>query len=506
MGVKKMKNYLQNLGKSIMLPVSILPVASLLMGIGYWIDPAGLSGEGTNALAIFLIQAGLAVINNLSVLFAVGIATGLSKDGNGAAGLSGLVGFLIVTELLSVNGLSVLLGIPAEEVPMAFGATKNVFIAIIAGTVAAYLYNRYSSTKLPTALAFFSGRRLIPILTAGAMLIISAILFFVWPVAYNALVAFGTFISSLGAFGAGLYGFFNKLLIPTGLHHALNAVFWFDLIGINDIGNFWASTGEKGVVGMYQAGFFPIMMFGLPGAALAMYKNAEPKAKKITAGIMIAGAFASFFTGITEPIEFSFMFAAPGLYLLHAFLTGVSMFIAATFHWTAGFGFSAGLVDFVLSLRIPIANQPLMLMVLGLVMFAVYYFVFDFVIRKFDISTPGRGTNVTTEVEGGSEASTTETAGAGITSDDKYGRMATGIYQAVGGDDNIVSYYNCATRLRFELKDADKVDQQAIKNLGVPGVNQLDKNHLHVIVGTEVQFVADEMKKISDAEVKDGNA
>ncbi|MEY8369939.1 N-acetylglucosamine-specific PTS transporter subunit IIBC [Aerococcaceae bacterium 50-4] len=496
-----MKNYLQNLGKSIMLPVSILPVASLLMGIGYWIDPAGLSGEGTNLSAIFLIQAGNAIIHNLPILFSVGIATGLSKDGNGAAGLSGLVGYLIVTNLLSLEGLSILMNMPVEEVPMAFDATENVFMAIIAGSVAAALYNRYSGTKLPTALAFFSGRRLIPILSAAAMLVISLLLFFVWPFAYDALVAFGTFISGLGALGAGLYGFFNKLLIPTGLHHALNSVFWFDLIGINDIGNFWASEGVKGVTGMYQAGFFPIMMFGLPGAALAIFKNAESKAKKIAAGTMIAGAFASFFTGITEPIEFSFMFAAPGLYLVHAFLTGVSMFIAATFHWTAGFGFSAGLVDFMLSLNVPIANQPLMLLVLGLGMFVVYYFVFDFAIRKFDFATPGRGENAVTEeaiTDTDSEMTTGNTATPASTSNDKYARMASVIYDAVGGQENIRSYYNCATRLRFELDDVDQVDQARIKGLGVPGVNVLDKNHLHVIVGTDVQFVADEMKKIED--------
>lgn len=496
-----MKNYLQNLGKSIMLPVSILPVASLLMGIGYWIDPAGLSGAGSNQAAIFLIQAGNAIINNLPILFSVGIATGLSKDANGAAGLSGLVGYLIVTNLLSIDGLSVLLNMPADQVPMAFDATQNVFMAIIAGTVAANLYNRYSGTKLPTALAFFSGRRLIPILSAAAMLVISLILYFIWPFAYDALVAFGTFISGLGSFGAGLYGFFNKLLIPTGLHHALNSVFWFDLIGINDIGNFWASEGVKGVTGMYQAGFFPIMMFGLPGAALAMYKNAESKAKKIAAGTMIAGAFASFFTGITEPLEFSFMFAAPGLYLVHAFLTGVSMFVAATFHWTAGFGFSAGLVDFALSLNVPIANQPLMLLVLGLVMFAVYYFVFDFAIRKFDFATPGRGENAVTEAaitDSEDETSSGKKTTASSTSNSKYAQMAHVIYDAVGGQENIRSYYNCATRLRFELDDVDQVEQSKIKGLGVPGVNVLDKNHLHVIVGTDVQFVADEMKKIEE--------
>ena len=204
------------------------------------------------------------------------------------------------------------------------------------------------------------------------------------------LVSFGKGISELGAIGAGLYGFFNRLLIPTGLHHALNSVFWFDVAGINDIGNFWASKGKKGVTGMYQAGFFPVMMFGLPAAALAMYHTAKTQRKNKWHALMLAAGFASFFTGVTEPLEFAFMFVAPALYVVHAVLTGISLAVAAAFHWTAGFGFSAGLVDFVLSLKIPIANQPYMLLVQGLVFAVIYYFLFRFIITKFNLMTPGR--------------------------------------------------------------------------------------------------------------------
>ena len=219
---------------------------------------------------------------------------------------------------------------------------KNVFIGILAGLVAGAMYNRFSGVKLPMALSFFSGKRAVPIVTAGLMAIISALLIFVWPPVYDTLVSFGELISGMGALGAGLYGFFNRLLIPTGLHHALNNVFWFNLAGIDDIGKFWASEGVKGVTGMYQAGFFPVMMFGLPAGALAIYQCARPEKKKVTASLMLAAAFASFFIGVTEPLEFSFMFVAWPLYVVHAALTGISMFIAATFHWTAGFNFSAG--------------------------------------------------------------------------------------------------------------------------------------------------------------------
>src|SRR5690606_9260480 len=242
-----------------------------------------------------------------------------------------------------------------------------------------------------------------------------------WPPVYGALVSFGKSIADLGSIGAGIYGFFNRLLIPTGLHHALNSVFWFDVAGINDIGNFWSGNGEKGVTGMYQAGFFPIMMFGLPAAALAMYHTAKTKRKKQAASLLLAAGVAAFFTGVTEPLEFSFMFLAPALYVVHAALTGISLFIAATFQWTAGFGFSAGFVDFFLSSRNPIANQPWMLLVQGLVVAVIYYLLFRFLIVKFNLKTPGREDE---EVA----ATTTQADGQS-----KFAAMAAQIYEGLGG-------------------------------------------------------------------------
>lgn len=479
-----MKEYMQKMGRSLMLPVATLPVAALFTGIGYWIDPTGWGAN--NVLAAFMIQAGQTILNNLGLLFAVGLAFGMSKDKDGSAALAGVVSFLVPMTLLNPDSVALLQRIDVEKVNTAFTKINNgnVFIGILAGLIAAAVYNKFSNTKLPMALSFFSGRRLVPILTAVIMAALSAVLLFLWPAVFGGLTTFGKAIVNLGPLGAGIYGFSNRLLIPTGMHHALNNVFWFDAAGINDIGNFWKNIGTQGITGRYQAGFFPIMMFGLPAGAYAIYRNARPEKKKATASLMLAAGFASFFTGVTEPLEFSFMFVAWPLYVVHAVLTGISMFIAALFHWTAGFNFSAGLIDFILSLRVPIANQPYMLLVLGLIMAVVYYFTFDFVIKKFNMMTPGRE-------EGGEGEEEPDLSSA----DEKFAFLASRIYQGLGND-NLKTVDNCTTRLRLTVENSDLVDQAAIKATGVPGVRVLDKKNVQVIVGTEVQFVADELKKI----------
>ncbi|GAX46897.1 N-acetylglucosamine-specific PTS transporter subunit IIBC [Pseudolactococcus reticulitermitis] len=481
-----MKAYMQRMGRSLMLPVATLPVAALFSGIGYWIDPTGWGAN--NIVAAFLLKAGDSILANLGVLFAVGLALGMSKDKDGASALTGLVAFLVPMQLLNPAAIAAFQHIDVEKVNAAFTKMNNgnVFVGILAGLLAAAMYNRFSNVKLPMALSFFSGKRCVPIVTAALMLVVSAALMFIWPPIFGALVAFGETIAKMGAVGAGLYGFFNRLLIPTGLHHALNNVFWFNTAGIDDIGKFWANQGTKGITGMYQAGFFPVMMFGLPAGAYAIYRQARPEKRKATASLMLAAAFASFFTGVTEPLEFSFMFVAWPLYVVHAALTGISMFIAAVFHWTAGFNFSAGLVDFVLSLRVPIANQPLMLVVLGLIMAVVYYFVFTFVIKTFNLMTPGR------EEGEGEEEADLDAARA----DNKFAALAARIYAGLGGAENVVSIDNCTTRLRLVVKDTAKADQDKIKATGVPGVRVIDKENIQVIVGTEVQFVADEMNKM----------
>ncbi|MGM3174848.1 N-acetylglucosamine-specific PTS transporter subunit IIBC [Dickeya lacustris] len=485
-------SYLQKVGRALMVPVATLPAAAILMGVGYWIDPVGWGSE--NALAALLIKSGAAIIEHMAVLFAVGVAYGMSKDKDGAAALSGFVGYLVLTTLCSPAAVAMIQHIPLANVPKAFGKIENQFIGILVGVIAAELYNRYSHVKLPEALSFFSGRRLVPILVSLLMIVVAFVLMYVWPVIYNALVGFGEQIQQLGSVGAGVYAFFNRLLIPVGLHHALNSVFWFDVAGINDIPNFLsgqqaidAGKAIPGITGRYQAGFFPIMMFGLPGAALAIYHCARPENRSRVAGIMMAAAFAAFFTGITEPLEFSFMFVAPVLYVLHALLTGISVFIAASMQWIAGFGFSAGLVDLVLSSRNPLATHWYMLLLQGFVFFVIYYLVFRFTITRFNLMTPGR------ERETGSDAAPAQ-APAGAASSQA---IAQGYLQAIGGANNLTGIDACITRLRLSVKDSALVDETAARQLGAAGVIRLNKQSVQIVVGTQAESIAAALRDVS---------
>ena len=466
-----------------MLPVACLPVASIFMGIGYAIDP---SGWGANSvLAAFLIKAGAALIDNMGILFALGVGIGMSDDNDGTAALAALVSWLIVTTLLSPSVVALLKEIPVEEVPAAFSKTQCQFIGILTGIIGANCYNRFKNVKLVDALSFFSGKRCVAIVTAGLSLIAALILFFVWPVVYNALVSFGKAIVGTGAIGSGIYAFLNRLLIPTGLHHALNSVFWFDVAGINDIGNFWAGTGVKGVTGMYMTGFFPVMMFGLPAGALAMYHTAKDNKKKAVYGLLLAASVSSFVTGVTEPLEFSFMFLAPPLYIAHAVLTGISAFVTTLLPVRAGFNFSAGLIDWLLSFNAPMALNPLMLIPIGLVFGVIYYIVFRFMIVKLNLKTPGR------------EDDDIEAEKNVVVANDDFTKMASIILEGLGGKENLVSIDNCVTRLRLEIKDQSKVNEKLIKSAGVAGIMRPGKTSIQVIVGTKVQFVADELKKLA---------
>lgn len=474
-----MMKYLQRLGKSLMLPVAALPVASILMGIGYWIDPTGWGAN--NVMAAFLLKAGGALIDNMAILFAIGVAVGMSDDNDGTAGLAGLVSWLMITTLLSPAVVGMFKGIDVAEVPAAFSKIQTQFVGIVAGLIGATCYNKFKNTKLPDALGFFSGKRSVAIMTALASLVAALVLFFVWPVVYNALVSFGKAIVSTGAVGSGIYAFFNRLLIPTGLHHALNSVFWFDVAGINDIGNFWAGTGTQGVTGMYMTGFFPVMMFGLPAGALAMYHTAKDNKKKAVYGLLLAAALSSFFTGVTEPLEFAFMFLAPGLYVVHAALTGVSAIVCTLLPVRAGFNFSAGFVDWVLSFKAPMAENPLWLIPIGLVFAILYYVVFRFVITKFNLKTPGR--------EDDDDELSENVAVSGDMNE-----LAKAYIQALGGKENIVSVDNCVTRLRLGVKDNAIIKDKSLTALGARGVIRPGKGNIQVIVGTNVQFVADAIK------------
>ncbi len=497
--------YLQKVGRALMVPVATLPAAAILMGVGYWIDPV--RWGGSNALAAFFIKSGSAIIDNMSVLFAIGVAYGMSKDKDGAAALTGFVGFLVLTTLCSPAAVSMIQKIPADQVPAAFGKISNQFVGILVGIISAELYNRFSSVELPKALSFFSGRRLVPILTSFVMIAVAFIMMYIWPVIFDGLVNFGEHIQKLGSVGAGVYAFFNRLLIPVGLHHALNSVFWFDVAGINDIPNFLggaqsieAGKAVVGITGRYQAGFFPIMMFGLPGAALAIYHCARPENKAKVLGIMMAGAFAAFFTGITEPLEFSFMFVAPVLYVIHAVLTGISVFIAASMHWIAGFGFSAGLVDMVLSSRNPLAVHWWMLIPQGLVFFVIYYVVFRFTITKFNLMTPGRELAVA-----GSEADGQDVNVSSGKEQDVAG-LARQYIAAVGGSDNLTGIDACITRLRLNVKDSSLVNEALAKRLGASGVIRLNKTSVQIIVGFVAEKIANAMKTTGPVAAAEGNA
>ncbi len=484
--------FFQRLGKSIMLPVSVLPVAAILSGIGYWITTA----VGSNVVSVFFAAAGGALLDNMPLLFAIGIAFGMANKSDGTAALSGLVSWLTVTTLLSPANVAAFMGSDdIGAVDPAFGKVQNVFIGIIAGLIGAWSYNKFKDVKLPDALSFFSGKRSVSIVSAGISLVLAALLFFVWPIVFGALVGFGEWIAALGPFGAGAYGFLNRLLLPTGLHHALNSVFWFDVAGISDLTNFINAKGTYGETGVYMTGFFPIMMFGLPGAALAMYVTAKSKAKKATAGILLSAAFASFFVGVTEPLEFAFMFLAPWLYLLHAVFTGISMIIAAILPVRMGFGFSAGFIDLVTGLANPMAQNPWLILPLGAFWFAVYFLVFRFLILKFDLKTPGREDE---DEESGAESSDLTAAGS---AEHKYSRTAAAMITALGGAANITNLDNCATRLRLEVADVTRVSESELKRAGAAGTIKTGANSVQVVYGLNVQFVKDAMESLLAGEL-----
>lgn len=487
-----MMKFLQRLGKSLMLPVACLPVCGILMGIGYALCPATMQGgDVSGALQIigfFLVKAGGALIDNMSWLFAVGVAVGMAKDNDGTAGLSGLVSWLMMTKLLQPAVVGTLTGVAVESVNPAFSKIETQFIGILAGIIGAACYNKFKDTKLPDALSFFSGKRCVAIVTAVVSIIMAAILFFVWPVVYGALVALGSGIVSLGAVGAGIYAFLNRLLIPFGLHHALNSVFWFDAIGINDLGQFWAgatAATDGHSLGMYMSGFFPCMMFGIPGAALAMVHTAKSNKKKIAAGLLGAAALSAFVCGVTEPFEFAFMFLAPVLYVVYALLYGIFTTVTVMLGFRAGFSFSAGLTDLVFSASLPAAAKTLLIIPLGLAALVIFYLVFRVMISALNLKTPGR--------EDDDEA--VDESKVQLANND-FTTTAQIILEGLGGAGNVTSVDNCITRLRLEVKDPLLVDEKKIKSAGIAGVIRPSKTAVQVVVGTKVQFVADEFKKL----------
>jgi PTS system N-acetylglucosamine-specific IIC component len=488
-----MMKYLQKLGKSLMLPVACLPICGILMGIGYALCPATMQGGDMNGflnmLGFFLVKAGGALIDNMALLFVIGVGVGMSDDHDGTAGLAAFASWLMMTNLLATGTVTTLMPSIAENVnkTLAFDKIANPFIGILAGVIGATCYNKFKSTKLPDWLSFFSGKRCVAIISGVVSIVVAAVLLFVWPVIFGALIAVGQGIVGMGAVGAGIYAFLNRLLIPTGLHHALNNVFWFDTIGLGDLSHFWAGETSADVtwsLGMYMSGFFPCMMFGIPGAALAMIHTAKEGKKKVAIGLVASAAVCSFVCGVTEPFEFGFMFLAPVLYLIYALLYGIFTVIVTLIGFRAGFSFSAGATDLVFSATLPAAQNTWMILPLGIAAFVVFYFVFRFAIVKFDLKTPGR------------EDDDLEAEKKAVLSNSDFTQVAAIVLEGLGGKENVTSLDNCITRLRLEIKDYTLVDEKKIKSAGVAGVMRPSKTAVQVIVGTKVQFVADEMKKM----------
>ena len=488
-----MMKFLQKLGKSLMLPVAVLPICGLLMGIGYFLCPSTMQGGTVEGLAqiigFLLVKAGGALIDNMQILFVIGVAVGMADEPDGTPALAGLASWLMIQQLLSTGVVSTIMPNVVEGTTeyLAFSKISNPFIGILCGLIGAFSYNRFKNMQLPDFLAFFSGKRFVAMAAAVISIVASVILLFAWPLVFGALVALGKGIAGMGAIGAGLYAFFNRLLIPIGMHHALNNVFWFDTIGLGDLTNFWAGKTSADVswsLGMYMSGFFPCMMFGVPAAAAAMIATA--KNKKAAAGLLISTAVCAFVCGVTEPFEFSFMFVAFPLYVVYAALYGIFTVITYYTGFRAGFSFSAGATDLLFSSQLPAANNIWMIIPLGIGAAIVFFVVFYALIKAFDFKTPGRE----------DEDENTDAEKKIVLANNNFTQVAAGVLAAVGGKENVKNVEYCATRLRFEIKDYTAVDEKAVKAAGAAGVVRPSKNACQVIIGTKVQFVYDELKKM----------
>ncbi|KQN68741.1 MULTISPECIES: PTS N-acetyl glucosamine transporter subunit IIABC [Rahnella] len=460
--------FFQRLGRALQLPIAVLPVAALLLRFG---QPDLLNMP-------FIAQAGGGIFDNLALIFAIGVASSWSKDNAGAAALAGGIGYFILTKaMITIN--------PAVNM--------GVLAGIITGLVGGMVYNRWSDIKLPDFLSFFGGKRFVPIATGFFCLVLAAIFGYVWPPVQDAIRAGGEWIVGAGAFGAGIFGFVNRLLIPTGLHQVLNTIAWFQIgdftnaagtVFHGDINRFYAGDGTAG---MFMSGFFPIMMFGLPGAAFAMYFAAPKERRPLVGGMLVSVAVTAFLTGVTEPLEFLFMFLAPLLYLVHAILTGISLYVATALGIHAGFSFSAGAIDYALMYNLPAASKNVwMLLVMGVVFFIIYFVLFSVIIRMFNLKTPGREDD--TVDMGAPEANSNTEEGLN--------QLALSYIGALGGSDNFKGIDACITRLRLNVKDAGTVDDAACKRLGASGIVRLNKQSIQVIVGAKAESLADAMKKV----------
>jgi len=452
--MNKFFGQVQKVGKALMTPVAVLPAAALLLRLGVlWeID--------------VMTAAGAAIFDNLAIFFAIGVAFGLAKNNQGVAGLAGYVSYEIITGIATTINPDINMG---------------VLGGMLAGILSGVLYNKFYNIKLPDWLGFFGGKRFVPIVSSFASMIVGFAFGYIWPPIQNAIDAVGSWMIDGGAFGVFAFGTLNRLLIPTGLHHVINNITWFVFGEYNgatgDLGRFFAGDPSAG---QFMTGFYPIMMFALPGAALAMYFAAKKVNRPAVGGMLFSVAFTSFLTGITEPIEFMFMFIAPVLYVLHALLTGASLALTYVLGIRHGFGFSAGAIDYFVNYNL--ATKPFLLIPIGVVFFGLYFGLFTLFIRVFNLPTPGR-----LDDEVGNEDLMEE---MGVST------LAREYLNLIGGKENIVDVDACITRLRLTLKDNSMITKENVKALGASGVILPNKTNAQIVIGTKAEIIAEEMKQL----------
>lgn len=500
----------QQFGKSFMLPIAILPAAGLLLGIG-----GSLSNPNTVSAypvldvawlqAIFTIMssAGNIVFSNLPVIFAVGVAIGLARSDKGTAALAALIGYLVmhstINAILTINGSLALDNLAAVGQGSTLGIQTletGVFGGIIVGILASYLHNRFNKIELPTYLGFFGGSRFVPIITSFSAIILGTIMYFVWPVFQGLITNVGDVVNATGYLGTFLYGFILRMLGPVGLHHIFYLPFWQTAVGgTMEIGGelvqgtqniFFAQLADPATqeffsgTARFMSGRFITMMFGLVGAAFAIYRTAKPENKKVVGGLMLSAALTSFLTGITEPLEFSFLFIAPALYVVHAVFDGLAFMLAHIFEITIGQTFSGGFIDFILFgvLQGNERTNWIMVVVIGVVWFFLYYFTFTFLIKKFNFQTPGRTDKI--EVAGNKT---------------KVEGRALDIINGLGGEENLVNVDNCATRLRVTVKDETLVNEELLKETGSQGLIKRG-NGIQVVYGPQVSVIKNEIEEM----------
>ncbi|AOV07630.1 glucose-specific PTS transporter subunit IIBC [Sporosarcina ureilytica] len=500
---KRAFGVLQQVGQALMLPVALLPAAGLLLGIGNAMQQETmlgkmpfLSADWIQMTAMVMEDAGGIVFANLALIFAVGVAIGLARDG--AAALAALVGYLVLNQVMS-SWLGTTMDMVAEDPSygMVLGIPTlqtGVFGGIIVGLIAAACFNKFHDIEMPSFLGFFAGKRFVPIVTAGASFVAGLILLIIWPPVQTGMNNASLWLMNEGTYIAVFFfGFIKRLLIPFGLHHIYHAPFWYEFgsyttnagaIVRGDMTIFFAQLRDNVelTAGHFMAGEFPIMMFGLPAAALAMYHAARPEKKKLVAGLFISGALTSFLTGITEPLEFSFLFLSPILFFIHAVLDGLSFVLMTYFDVHIGYTFSGGAIDFFLFGILPGKEAWWITILLGLVFAVIYYFLFRFMINKFNLMTPGREADEEEAAEGDASSSSN-------------GDLAANILEAMGGQKNIANLDACITRLRVSVNDVSQVKKKELERLGAAGVLEVG-NNIQAIFGPRSEIIKGQIQDV----------